>query len=92
MNVEQKIRNYIIDRILFDDNNKRLDEDVSFQESGIFDSVGLLEFITFIEEKFSIKISDRELIPENFDTLRKTSYFVQNKIKKKDLDYSEAVK
>jgi acyl carrier protein len=92
MNTEQEIRNYIIDRMLFD-NNMRLDEDVSFQKSGIFDSVGFLELITFIEEKFDIKISDRELNPENFDTLRKVSCFVENKMKSNFLDRSsEAVK
>ena len=77
-NVQQEIHNYIVDKILFD-NGERIDENLSFQESGILDSTGFLELITFIEERFGIEISDWELIPENFDTLRKISSFVKNK-------------
>lgn len=78
MDVQQEIHNYIVEKILFDD-EKILDVDLSFQASGILDSTGLLELITFIEEKFNIEISDHELIPENFDTLRKVSSFIQSK-------------
>jgi len=85
--VQREIHNYIVDKILFDDSEK-LDEDLSFQENGILDSTGFLELITFIEEKFEINISDRELIRENFDTLRKVSGFVQNKRQSSCLDCS----
>ena len=78
IDVQQEIHNYIVDKILFDD-SERIGEDLSFQESGILDSTGFLELITFIEERFGIEISDWELIPENFDTLRKISSFVKNK-------------
>lgn len=85
MNVQQEVHNYIIDKILFDP-SENIDEDLSFQESGILDSTGFLELITFIEEKFGIDISDQELIPENFDTLRKISIYVCNKKQGKCLD------
>ena len=80
MNTAQEIRSYIIENILFGDGEK-LDEDVSFQESGILDSTGFLELITFVEEKFAIEIADSELIPENLDTLRKMSNFVEGKMR-----------
>ena len=89
-NVQQEIHNYIVDKILFD-NGERIDENLSFQESGILDSTGFLELITFVEEKFGIEISDRELIPENFDTLRKISGFVQSKKQSNSLDFSSEV-
>jgi len=85
MDIQQEIRDYIVDKILFDDGEK-LDEDLSFQDSGILDSTGFLELITFIEERYDIEISDRELIPENFDTLRKVSVFVQDKRQSNCLD------
>ncbi len=80
MSVQQEIETYIIDNILFGDGEK-LEEDVSFQESGILDSTGFLELITFVEERFAIAITDTELVPENFDTLRKISDFVESKMK-----------
>jgi acyl carrier protein len=88
-NVQQEIHNYIVDKILFD-NGEKIDEDLSFQESGILDSTGFLELITFVEEKFGVEVSDRELIPENFDTLRKISGFVQSKKQCNGLDCSSA--
>ena len=87
IDVQQEIRRYIMDKILYEE-GKKLDEDLSFQENGILDSIGFLELITFIEENFEIKILDNELIPENFDTLRKVSCFVQNKIQSSCLDCS----
>jgi len=82
MNTQYEISKYIKDNILFGDGEK-LTEDVSFQESGILDSTGFLELITFVEERFDIKIDDGELIPENFDTLRKMSGFVEQKLSAK---------
>lgn len=79
MDVRQAIEEYIKDNILFGDGEK-MAEDVSFQESGILDSVGFLELITFVEARFGIQISDNELVPENFDTLRKVSRFVEQKL------------
>ena len=79
MNVQYEIEKYIKDNILFGD-GERLADDVSFQESGILDSTGFLELITFVEARFGIQITDNELIPGNFDTLRKTSSFVEQKL------------
>ena len=79
INVKHEIARYIIYNMLFGDGDK-LDETVSFQESGVLDSLGFLELITFIEEKFGIEIVDGELIPENFDTLQRVSHFVQQKL------------
>ena len=79
MDIQQQIHNYIVNQILYV-GDEELNEDLSFQESGILDSIGFLELITFIEENFELKILDNELIPENFDTIKKISRFVQNKI------------
>jgi acyl carrier protein len=78
MNVQETIRSYIVDNILFGEDG-RLTEDASFQRSGILDSTGFLGLITFAEEKFGIKIADDEVVPENFDSLRKIFAFVERK-------------
>jgi acyl carrier protein len=82
MNVQHEIQDYIKENILFGDGEK-LDENVSFQESGILDSTGFLELITFVEQQFSVDIADDELVPENFDTLKKMSTFVEQKLASK---------
>ena len=62
MNVRQVVESYIVDNILFGD-GQRLKDDVSFHESGILDSLGFLELVTFAEKRFNIQIADQEVIP-----------------------------
>jgi acyl carrier protein len=71
------MKDYIVDRILFGDGEK-LQVRGLFREP-ILDSSGL-SVITFMEQRFGIEIADDEVIPENFDTLRKMSEFVERKM------------
>lgn len=76
--IRDAIRQHIVNSILFGDAD-RLDNAVSFQESGVLDSIGFLEVITFIEERFAIQIAGDELIPGNWDTVERISDCVYNK-------------
>jgi acyl carrier protein len=82
MNIMQQIREYIAENVLLGDGDV-LEENVSFQESGILDSTGFLGLITFVEGEFGIEISDDELDPENLETLSKISNFVEKKMGEK---------
>lgn len=81
--IKQQIREYIMENILFGDGDV-LEEDVSFQESGILDSTGFLGLVTFVETTFGIEVSDEELDPENLDTLCRISSFVEKKLGQKE--------
>ncbi len=56
-----------------------LDHDDSLLELGIIDSVKMMQLIEFLEKKFSIKIEDDELYPENFDSVNAIVSFVESK-------------
>jgi acyl carrier protein len=43
---------------------------------GILDSFTLVDFITLIETVCGIRVNDRDLRPENFDTLSKIDSFI----------------
>jgi len=49
-------------------------------ESGMVDSMGILDVVAFIEKEYSIVISDEELIPENFQSIDCIATFVVNKL------------
>ena len=49
-------------------------------ESGILDSQGVLELVSFLEERFSIIVSDDELVPENFQTIDRIVAFVESRM------------
>ena len=72
-------REFIVENFLFGD-GQQLQDDTSFMESGIIDSTGILELITFLEEKYEIKIEDDELIPENLDNLQNVARFIDRKM------------
>jgi acyl carrier protein len=74
-----EIKDFIIENFLFG-NSDGLDNDTSFLEEGILDSTGVLELITFLEEQYSIKVDDEELIPENLDSINNVCSFIQKKM------------
>ena len=48
-------------------------------DSGIIDSLGILDLVTYIEREFGVHVSDEELLPENFQTVDALALFVQQK-------------
>jgi acyl carrier protein len=47
---------------------------------GIFDSMGFILLIDFLEENFGIKASDADLIEENFESIKAITNYLHNKI------------
>jgi acyl carrier protein len=58
-----------------------LQENDSLSESGVIDSITLLQLIDFLESKYKIEIPVEMITPENFDTLAGISHSVM-KLKK----------
>lgn len=52
-------------------------------ESGMIDSLGILDLVHFLEEEFSLHITDDELMPEYFESLEAVTEFVRKKIETK---------
>ncbi len=47
---------------------------------GVVDSTGFLQIIGFLEATFGIAIDDRELVPDNFDSVEKIAAFATRKL------------
>lgn len=54
------------------------DED-SLLDSGIIDSLGILDLVAFLEKTYGIRIGDEELNPSNFDSIAAVARFVATK-------------
>ena len=76
---QQKIREFIVENFLFGSDDG-LEDKTSFLESGIIDSTGILELVTFLEEEFEISVEDEELIPENLDSIVNVVNYLENKL------------
>lgn len=75
----QQIRSFIFENFLFDAEESSLANDDSFLEQGVIDSTGVLELVNWLEETFSIKVQDEELVPENLDSVDKLASFIAKK-------------
>ena len=76
--LKYKIRTFVIENFLFG-NNENLEDNTSFLEEGVIDSTGVLELVGFIEEEFAITVEDEELIPENLDSIKNVTAYLERK-------------
>jgi len=79
MNMKKIIRHYIMENLLFTEDESVLQDSDSFLDGGIIDSTGVMEIILFIEETFGIKVDDNEMLPANLDSVDSLAAFVQRK-------------
>ena len=77
--VRDNIISYIKENFIAGRSDLELKTDESLIENGIIDSTGVLELVTYIEEKYSIQIDDEELIPENLDSIKNIVAFLKTK-------------
>jgi acyl carrier protein len=72
------IRSFILKKFPLAKKRQLKDSD-SLLESGILDSQGVLEIVSFLEEELSVPVEDNDLLPENFQTIDRIVAFVQSK-------------
>ena len=65
---------------LFTQDDSALADDTALIQGGIVDSTGILELIMFLEETWSIKVRDEEMVPDNFETIDAITAFVTRKL------------
>jgi acyl carrier protein len=74
-----EIRQFIVDTFLFGAQSDELTNEASLLELDIIDSTGVLELVEFLEETYDIEVEDKELVPENLDTLKNIVAFLKKK-------------
>jgi acyl carrier protein len=77
--VEQELRRFVLDNFVFDDRFELSDTD-SFLDLGIVDSMGILQLVGFVEERYGIEIKEGELIPENLDSIDNLARLLRAKL------------
>ena len=75
--IATKLKEYVLNATFSD--LKEIKDDLLIFKEGILDSMGLVSLISFLEEEFSIKISDADMIEENFESINALTDFVENR-------------
>jgi acyl carrier protein len=78
-NIEKTVSQFISKTFLFDE-TKEVDKTVSLLGTGVIDSTGVLELISFIEITYKVKFQDQDLVADNFDSIEKIKEFLSNKV------------
>ena len=78
--IEQELRQFVVDNFLFGEGESQFSNEDSFLEKGLVDSMGILTLVNFVQEKYTIAVADEELVPENWDSVRRIATFVQGKL------------
>jgi acyl carrier protein len=73
------VRRFVIENFLFGRDTELGDQD-SFLESGIVDSTGVLQLVSFLESTYGIQVRDEELLPENLDSIDRISEYLTRKL------------
>ena len=73
MLVRDQIRRFIQESFLVDD----FSDDESFLASGLIDSLGIVQLVSFVEKTYGLKVPDRDLVPDNFDSVAKLAAYVE---------------
>jgi acyl carrier protein len=75
---ESRIREFILGKFPLAKKRAITDDDPLLR-TGILDSLGILEVVSFLEGEFAITVADEELVPESFETIATIARFVDEK-------------
>ncbi len=77
--IKRDIREFIVENFLYGQDDQGLRDHVSLLANGLIDSTGVLELVSFVEERYGIFVTDSELVPDNFDSINNLTLFVEKK-------------
>lgn len=78
MSTRDQVRQFITTNFYVPD-PQALGDQTSFLDTGIIDSTGVLELVSFLQEQFGIALEDGEIVPENLDSVANIVGLIQRK-------------
>ena len=76
--IEDRVRDFVLKQFPLARKNG-LKPAEQWLESGLIDSLGILDLVHFLEEEFKVQVTDEELLPHNFESLQAVAAFVRSK-------------
>jgi len=78
--VKAKLRSYILESFLKGEDESNLLNDTPLRTSGIIDSLGTIQLVTYVEEEFGIELEAHETGIERFDCIEDIAALVHEKM------------
>ena len=76
--IGSELRDFVVTNFLFGKGDD-LSDDESLLDNGVIDSTGVLELVSYLQERYDIHIEDDEIVPANLDSIHNLVDFVGRK-------------
>jgi acyl carrier protein len=80
VDIESEIKKFIAKNLLYSGDGFKYSDDVSFLEEGIVDSIGVMELVAFVEEKYKFRVNDQDVTPDNFDSVNRLASYIRRHV------------
>jgi len=77
MSVATEVERFILEQLMAGSAVDAIYHDEDLLGTGVIDSHGLLQLVTFLRERYGIEVAEEALTPENFQTIAAIDAFVQ---------------
>jgi acyl carrier protein len=78
--IKSKLRTYILSHFLPGESAGNLKDDTPLRTSGIIDSLGIIQLVSFVEDSFGIELEAHETGVEHFDRIEDLAALVASKL------------
>jgi acyl carrier protein len=78
--VLEDVRSFICGTMLVDVPGQAIAADESLVQRGVIDSTGVLELVSFLEQRYAIQVADDEITTDNLDTLNAIAAYLRRKL------------
>ncbi len=79
--IRKVVVDWLDDNYHFGDTEQLIrDDEQSFLETGVLDSLGFVRLVVYLEDTFGIEIDRKDLSPANFDSLGKIVRYVAPRV------------
>jgi acyl carrier protein len=76
--IRDEIRDHLEENLLY--GRKGLADEASLLDAGLIDSTGVLELVTFLEDRFGLTVEDADIVPANFDSVAGLATYVEARL------------
>jgi len=75
--LNRELASFIEKNLIGEDRGATVSDDTQLIEEGIVDSMGLMQIVAFLEERTGVRVSDDDVTPDNFETVKAITQLVE---------------
>ncbi len=79
MTIKEELTDYFINTLLKGNLPESFDDNVNLLQESVLDSIGIMELVQYLSDKYSINVNFDEVVPENFGNITSLSKYVEKK-------------